>query len=114
MNREDTSGAARARLLRLFEAAVAAAHPRSCLPPHLPAPPAQGRLVILAAGKAAGAMTEVAELHYLDRLGWPADRLTGIAVTRRGYGRPTRVVPVVEAGHPLPDAAGLAAAERTL
>jgi glycerate 2-kinase len=114
MNREDTPGAVRARLLRLFEAAVAAAHPRSCLPPHLPAPPAQGRLVILAAGKAAGAMTEVAELHYLDRLGWPTDRLTGIAVTRRGYGRPTRVVPVVEAGHPLPDAAGLAAAERTL
>jgi len=114
MNREDTLGAVRTRLLRLFEAAIAAAHPRSCLPPHLPAPPAQGRLVILAAGKAAGAMTEVAELHYLDRLGWPADRLTGIAVTRRGYGRPTRVVPVVEAGHPLPDAAGLAAAERTL
>jgi glycerate 2-kinase len=114
MNREDTPGAVRTRLLRLFEAAVAAAHPRSCLPPHLPAPPAQGRLVILAAGKAAGAMTEVAELHYLDRLGWPTDRLTGIAVTRRGYGRPTRVVPVVEAGHPLPDAAGLAAAERTL
>lgn len=114
MNREDELGAARARLLRLFEAAVAAAHPRSCLPPHLPAPPARGRLVILAAGKAAGAMTEVAEFHYLDRLGWPADRLTGIAVTRRGYGRPTRVLPVVEAGHPLPDAAGLAAAERTL
>lgn len=114
MNRDNTLGAARARLLCLFEAAVAAAHPRSCLPPHLPAPPTQGRLVILAAGKAAGAMTEVAERHYLDRLGWPANGLTGIAVTRHGYGRPTRVVPVVEAGHPMPDAAGLAATEQTL
>ena len=114
MNRDDTPEAVRARLLRLFETAVAAAHPRSCLPPHLPAPPARGRLVILAAGKAAGAMTETAEHHYLDQLGWPADRLTGIAVTRHGYARPTRVVPVIEAGHPMPDAAGLAATERTL
>jgi hydroxypyruvate reductase len=114
MNQDETLGAVRARLLRLFEAAVAAAHPRSCLPPHLPAPPARGRLAILAAGKAAGAMTEIAEHHYLDRLGWPADRLTGIAVTRHGYARPTLVVPVVEAGHPMPDAAGLAATEQAL
>lgn len=114
MSHSGTPGAARAHLLRLFETAVAAAHPRSCLPPHLPAPPAQGRLVILAAGKAAGAMAEAAEHHYLDRLGWPAHKLAGIAVTRHGYGRPTRVLPVVEAGHPLPDQAGLAAAETTL
>ena len=44
----------------------------------------------------------------------PASRLTGIAVTRHGYGRPTRHIPVVEAGHPVPDAAGLAGAERML
>ena len=52
-------------------------------------------------------MTEAAERHYLDELKFPAARLTGIAVARHGYGRPTRVMPMVEAGHPMPDAAGL-------
>jgi hydroxypyruvate reductase len=102
----------RESLERLFWAAVEAAHPAHCLPEHLPEPPARGRLIVLAAGKAAGSLTETAEQHYLDRLG--PDRLTGIAVTRHGYGRKTRHIPVVEAGHPVPDAAGLAGAERTL
>src|SRR5215212_1329761 len=104
---------ARAFLEGLFNTAVAAAHPATCLPPHLPAPPKNSRLILLAAGKAAGSMTEVAEAHYLDA-GFPADRLTGIAVARHGYGRPTRVVPMIEAGHPVPDAAGLQSAERAL
>jgi glycerate 2-kinase len=103
----------RAFLEELYRTAVVAAHPAACLPPHLPAVPPAGRLVILAAGKAAGSMTEVAERHYLDA-GLPPARIHGVAVTRHGYGRPTQVVPVVEAGHPVPDAAGLAAAERTL
>jgi glycerate 2-kinase len=59
-------------------------------------------------------MAEVAERYYLDELGMPAGRLSGLAVTRRGYGRPTRLVRVIEAGHPIPDAAGLAAAFETL
>ncbi|MGP0093020.1 MAG: glycerate kinase [Xanthobacteraceae bacterium] len=105
---------ARDLLERLFRTAVAAAHPRTCLPGKLPQPPAAGRLIILAAGKAAGSMTEVAERHYLDNDALPVKALTGLAVTRHGYGAQTRVVPVVEAGHPLPDAAGLAATERTL
>jgi glycerate 2-kinase len=96
----------------LFRAAVAAAHPSQCLPPNLPEPPARGRLIVLAAGKAAGSMTEAAEQHYLGRVA--ADRLTGIAVTRHGYGRPTRHIPVVEAGHPVPDEAGLKGTERAL
>jgi hydroxypyruvate reductase len=104
----------RAFLEQLYRTAVAAAHPATCLPPHLPAAPAAGRLIMLAAGKAAGSMTEVAERHYLDAGALPPGRVDGIAVTRHGYGRPTRIVPVVEAGHPVPDAAGLAAAERTL
>lgn len=58
-------------------------------------------------------MTEIAERHYLDR-GFPLDRLGGVAVTRHGYARVTRIIPVIEAAHPVPDAAGLAAAERTL
>ena len=96
----------------LFRSAVAAAHPSRCLPPRLPEPPARGRLIVLAAGKAAGSLTEVAEAHYLARL--PQDRLSGIAVTRHGYGRPTKLIPVVEAGHPVPDEAGLAGAEKML
>jgi glycerate 2-kinase len=104
----------RVLLESLFRTAVAAAHPANCLPAHLPAPPPSGRLLILAAGKAAGAMTEVAERHYLDGHGVPASRIGGLAVTRRGYGRTTRVVQVIEAGHPLPDAAGLAATSETL
>jgi len=98
----------------LFDAAVAAAHPQNCLSAHLPAPPAKGRLLILAAGKAAGAMTEVAERHYVEECRLPPERIGGLAVTRHGYARPTRLVPVIEAGHPVPDAAGLAATRETL
>ncbi len=104
----------RAFLIDLFGAAVAAAHPDNCLAPHLPAPPTTGRLVILAAGKAAGAMAEVAERHYVDQGGMAADRVSGLVVTRHGYGRPTRFVRLIEAGHPVPDAAGLAATLETL
>lgn len=103
------------RLLEsLLNAAITAAHPAVCLPPLLPPAPRAGRLIMLAAGKAAGSMTEVAEAHYLDGSGFPSDRLIGLAVTRHGYGRPTKRIEVVEAGHPVPDAAGLDAAERTL
>jgi hydroxypyruvate reductase len=63
---------------------------------------------VLAAGKGAGAMAETAERHYLDGHGLPASRIAGLAVTRHGYGRPTRYIRVIEAGHPVPDAAGLA------
>jgi hydroxypyruvate reductase len=112
--RTPVTAEARAFLQTLFDTAVAAAHPAQCLPAHLPAPPAPGRLVLLAAGKAAGAMAEVAERHYLDALGVPAARLAGLAVTRHGYGRPARHVRVIEAGHPIPDAAGLAATTETL
>ena len=108
------TASSRALLEDLFRAAVAAAHPASCLQPHLPAPPSSGRLLILAAGKAAGSMAEVAEHHYLDQRGLPTSRIGGLAVTRHGYGRPTRRVRVVEAGHPVPDAAGLAATLETL
>ena len=63
------NAAARTFLEELYGVAVEAAHPRTCLPPHLPPPPAPpGRLIVLAAGKAAGSMTEVAERHYLDQV----------------------------------------------
>jgi hydroxypyruvate reductase len=103
----------RAFLDSLFTTAVAAAHPAAFLPRLLPESP-KGRIVLLAAGKAAGSMAEVSEQVYLDERGLAADKLAGIAVARHGYGRPTRVVEMVEAGHPVPDAAGLAAAEKAL
>jgi glycerate 2-kinase len=103
----------RAFLEELYRIAVAAAHPSTCLVSHLPKPPA-GRLIVLAAGKAGGAMAEVAEAHYLDGAGFPASRLAGVAVARHGYGRPTRVIARIDAGHPVPDDASLAGAERAL
>ena len=105
---------ARAFLEDLFAKAVAAAHPSTCLPRYLPAPPRDGQLILLAAGKAAGSMIEVAEQHYLEVAKFPAHRMRGIAVARHGYDRPTRVIPMVEAGHPVPDAAGLQSAASAL
>ena len=107
------NGPLRAFLADLFRTAVAAAHPASCLPSLLPQPP-DGRIILLAAGKAAGSMAEVAEGFYLDRLKLPAERITGIAVARHGYARPTKAVTMIEAGHPIPDAAGLKAADSAL
>jgi glycerate 2-kinase len=101
-------------LLRaIFDAAVAAAHPDVVLAAHLPPAP-KGRVICLAAGKAAAAMAAAAERHYLDRLGLAPARLSGIATTRHGHGVPTRRIEVVEAGHPVPDEAGLKGAENSL
>ena len=100
-------------LRALYDAAVAAAQPDQCLPPHLPRL-SEGRVILLAAGKAAASMTAVAERFYLEAHRLPPDRFVGLAVTRHGYGTPTRHIPVVEAGHPVPDDAGVAATARAL
>ena len=101
-------------LLRaIFDAAVAAAHPDVVLAAHL-RPPPKGRVICLAAGKGAAALAAAAERHYLDTLRLDPQRLTGIATTRHGHGVPTRRIRVVEAGHPMPDEAGLKGAEETL
>jgi hydroxypyruvate reductase len=92
----------------MFDAAVARAQPAICLPPHLPPPPARGRLVVLACGKSGAHMAEACERHYLDGGLLEPERLSGICVTRHGYGRPLRRIRCIEAGHPMPDAAGLA------
>jgi glycerate 2-kinase len=91
-------------LTGLFRAAVSAVSPAACLPQHLPPPP-RGRTVLIAAGKAAAAMASVTEKL------WPGP-LSGLAVTRYGHGVPCECIRVLEAGHPLPDAAGLEAAVR--
>ncbi|WP_020181245.1 glycerate kinase [Methylopila sp. M107] len=103
----------RALLRRAFDAGVAAAHPSVCIPPHLPEPP-KGRVIVLAAGKGGGACAEVAEKFYREKYGLGPDRLTGLAVTRHGHARPTEFVKVIEAGHPVPDAAGLQGAADTI
>jgi glycerate 2-kinase len=104
----------RAVLRRAFDAAVAAAHPGGCLTAHLPAPPPNGRLILLAAGKAGASMAAIAERFYREQHGLAADRLAGLAVTRHGYGEPAGAIPVVEAGHPVPDQQGVEATLRTL
>src|SRR5436190_5157071 len=100
-------------LRSIFDAAVAAAHPDVVLSAHL-RPVRKGRVICLAAGKGAAAMAAAAERHYLDTLGLDPSRLTGIATTRHGHGVPTRRIKVIEAGHPVPDEAGLKAADETL
>jgi len=101
-------------LLRaIYDAAVAAAHPDVVLERHL-RPVPKGKVICLAAGKGAAAMAAAAERHYLDALELDPARLSGIATTRHGHGVPTRRIRVVEAGHPMPDEAGLKAAEETL
>ncbi|WP_199231698.1 glycerate-2-kinase family protein, partial [Azospirillum sp. TSO35-2] len=91
-------------LRRMFDAAVAAAQPALCVPANLPEPP-KGRLVVIGAGKASAAMARAVEDH------WPG-ALSGLVVTRYGYAVPCERIEIVEAAHPVPDAAGLAAAER--
>ncbi|MFV0336604.1 MAG: glycerate kinase [Tropicimonas sp.] len=95
-------------LLRdMFRAAIAAAQPELCLPPFLPERPREGRLVVIGAGKASAAMARVAEQYY----GTPLD---GLVVTRYGHAVECEGIEIVEASHPVPDAAGLAAARRLL
>lgn len=97
-----------ALLERAFRAAVHAADPDRCLPPHLPPPP-RGRLIVVGAGKAAASMARAVERHYHDL---PDDRFEGIVVTRYGHAAPTQRITVLEAAHPVPDEAGVRASER--
>jgi glycerate 2-kinase len=94
-------------LLRsLFDAAVSAADPARVLARHLPPPP-KGRTLVIGAGKAAASMARVVEAA------WPGE-LSGLVVTRYGHHLPTRKIEVIEASHPVPDEAGLAASRRIL
>jgi len=93
-------------LHRLFDAAIAAADPALCVPPHLP-PDDGGRLIVIGAGKASAAMARAVEEHW-------SGSLDGLVVTRYGHAVPCQRVEIVEAAHPVPDAAGEAAAVRIL
>lgn len=90
----------------LYESAVAAADPRIMLADFLPPPP-KGRTVVVGAGKAAASMARAVEDH------WRGD-LSGLVVTRYGHALPCNRIEVIEAAHPVPDAAGRDAARRIL
>jgi glycerate 2-kinase len=93
-------------LLALFEAAIAAAQPAKRIAAFLPPPP-KGRLIVVGAGKASAAMARALEDV------WPG-KLEGLVVTRYGHGVACRQIEIVEAAHPVPDDAGMAAAARML
>ena len=95
-----------ALLRQMFDAAIASAQPALVIPPHLPEPP-RGRLIVIGAGKASAAMARAVEDHW-------KGPLEGLVITRYGYSVPCQRIEIVEAAHPVPDAAGLAAAERLL
>ena len=93
-------------LLRaLFDKAVEVADPMRSLAAHLPPKPA-GRVVVIGAGKASARMAEAVEAVW-----GPCE---GLVITRYGYGRPCQGIKIVEAAHPVPDAAGAAASAEML
>ncbi len=93
-------------LKKSFDAAVAAADPLQMLAQHLPKMPR--RALVVGAGKAAASMAVAVERA------WPDTELDGLVITRYAHGLPTRCIRVIEAGHPVPDAAGEAAAAEIL
>ena len=93
-----------ALLRAMFDAAVASAQPSLCLAQHLPPAP-KGRTIVIGAGKASAAMAQALEAH------WPGP-LEGLVITRYGYAVPCERIEIVEAAHPVPDAAGLESTAR--
>lgn len=93
---------------QMLAAAIDSAQPARCVPPHLPRPDeVRGRLVVIGAGKASAAMARAMEDHW-------HGPLSGLVVTRYGYEVVCERIEIVQAAHPVPDAAGLRAAQRVL
>jgi glycerate 2-kinase len=90
----------------MFDAAIASAQPAVCVPRHLPPAP-RGRMLVVGAGKASAAMAQAVERNW-------HGALSGLVVTRYGYAVPCTQIEIVEAAHPVPDAAGMHAAQRML
>jgi len=93
-------------LTAMFDAAVRAAQPEHCIARFLPPAPA-GRTLVLGAGKASAAMAQALERHW-------KGPVSGLVVTQYGYAVPCEHIEIVEAAHPVPDAAGRGAAARML
>jgi glycerate 2-kinase len=98
----------------LFDKAVAATHPSQILPAALPPPPKQGRILLLSTGKAGGSLMRAAVHHYCHDLGLAQDRLFGVGAARHGYEDTNPLIPIISAGHPMPDAGSIAAAEQAI
>ncbi|MBL1438290.1 MAG: glycerate kinase [Rhodobacteraceae bacterium] len=96
----------RAFLKSLFDAAVEAALPQADISKFLPPKP-KGRTVVIGAGKGAAQLAQAVEAAW-------SGPLSGVVVTRYGYGAKCAQIEIIEASHPVPDAAGLAAAKRLL
>ena len=94
-------------LLDLYNTAVDAVSAEKCLPQWLPEPPANGRTLVIGAGKGAAAMAAAVEKH------WKGD-ISGLVVTRYDHGADCKRIEVVEAAHPVPDEAGRRAAQRMM
>jgi hydroxypyruvate reductase len=90
----------------MFDAASASAQPSRCVPPHLPAPP-KGHTIVVGAGKASAAMAKALDEN------WRGD-VDDLVVTRYGYSAPCCRIEIIEAAHPVPDAARVTAAQRIL
>jgi glycerate 2-kinase len=110
--KEAKPGAPRDVLRSLFASALQAADPMRCVPAHLPDIRETGRVVVIGAGKASAAMARAVETEA-GAQGW-LSRLEGLIVTRYQHGVACERIEVVEASHPVPDAAGHAAARRVL
>lgn len=96
----------KALLISLFDEAVRAADPETCLAGHIPARP-KGRTVVIGAGKGAAQLAQAFERQY-------DGDLTGVVVTRYGYAAPCEQIEVLEASHPVPDQAGIEATKRII
>jgi hydroxypyruvate reductase len=98
-----------------FDAALKAADPQLMLPDGLQkvfSTPLKGRCLVVGAGKAAASMAVALEQYAKDN--WPEAKLEGMVITRYGHGLSTKAIQVIEAGHPVPDEAGLDGAKETL
>jgi hydroxypyruvate reductase len=97
-------------LVKMFEAAIESAQPDHCVPPHLASllpEPGAGRTIVIGAGKASAAMARALEKSW-------TGPLSGLVVTRYGYAVPCERIEIAEAAHPVPDDAGLRAAQRIM
>lgn len=104
--------AGRATLMALYEAAYTTAHPSTCLPPYLPAVPSNGRIIIIGGGKGSAAMAVATEQHYI--AAGQGDKISGLISTRHGFGLPTQIIKILEAGHPVPDANSIEGAKQAI
>lgn len=103
---------ARETLTALYTAAYTTAHPSTCLPPYLPPVPANGRIIIIGGGKGSAAMAVATERHYI--AAGQREKISGLISTRHGFGLPTEIICILEAGHPVPDAHSIEGAKRAV